>query len=83
MADKKKKKELRSTWVSTRVSNSELDAIKKLVEDGKYSSQSEALRSGAKLVILIENGKLEGIADVLREAREDAEKSKGTDSNDD
>ena len=79
MKTKKRKKELKTTWVSTRVSNQELEEIKKLVKEGKYGSQSEALRRGVKIVILIESGRWEKIADVLREARIDARKDKDSD----
>jgi Arc/MetJ-type ribon-helix-helix transcriptional regulator len=68
----KKKKQTRTTWVSTRVNNTEFDDIQKLVDEGLYGSKSEVLRTGYKIVLLIERGKIEQIADVIKEAREDA-----------
>jgi len=68
---KRKRRKVLSTWVSTLISNQELEGIEKLVKDGKYSSRGAFVRGAAKIVIAIENNNIEQIPEILREARID------------
>jgi len=47
--------------VGTKLTDHLLQEIDRLVEEGQYTSRSEALREGARLLIMINRGQLVGV----------------------
>jgi len=71
MTTKKRKKKLKPTWVTARISKKELKEIEKIVKDGKYSSLSEVLRTGVRIGLAIENDNIEWILEPQKKTRID------------